>query len=145
MGIWSAASRSTRCIDAHFQHERLDLRHPRGGGPKYLETPTISSASEHMQSIAKTVLEPGGPADGMREVTEHISEQVKILAPVEFDDLRRSAHPKVTDDGEVVYDRPPEQPRLTEEELKAKDRLRDLDYGVSVRHGRGHGPSSRWG
>lgn len=98
-----------------------------------------------MESVAKTVLEPGGPADGMRHAVDHISDQVAVLAPVEFDDLRRSAHPTVTDDGAIVYDRPPEQPRLTEEQLKAKSRLRTLGYGENVRAGRGHGESSRWG
>jgi hypothetical protein len=51
----------------------------------------------------------------------------------------------VTDNGSVVYDRPPEQPRLTEEQLKAKSRLRDQGYGENIRHGRGTGDSSRWG
>lgn len=132
-------------IYAHYQHEGLDLRHPRGGQAKFLEQPVISGVDSHMQAVAKTVLEPGGPADGMRDVVENVSGKVKELAPVEFDDLRRSAHPTVTDNGRVVYDRQPEQPRLTEEQLKAKDRLRDQGYAENVRHGRGYGPDSKWG
>lgn len=109
-------------------HEGLDLNHERGGQAKFLEAPTVGGASEHMATLAKTVLEPGGPADGMREVVDGLSGKVGELAPVEFDDLRRSGHPSVEDDGVVVYDKPPEVPRLSEEELKAKSRLRDLGY-----------------
>jgi hypothetical protein len=118
------------------QHEGIDLNHPRGGQAKFLEAPTVGAASEHMARVAKTVLEPGGPADGMIEVVDSIGDKVRELAPVEFDDLRRSAHPSVEDDGVVRYDRPPEVPRLSEAELKAKDRLRSLGYAHNVRVGR---------
>jgi phage gp36-like protein len=67
-------------VYAHYQHESLDLRHPRGGGAKYLEQPTIGGVDGHMQALAKTVLETG-PADGMRDVVEDISGKVKELAP----------------------------------------------------------------
>jgi hypothetical protein len=44
---------------------------------------------------------------------------VATKAPVLYSNLRASGHPIVTDDGVVIYDRPPRQHRLTEEELKA--------------------------
>lgn len=55
---------------------------------------------------------------------EHLSGQVKVHAPILFNNLRRSGHPIVTLDGRTIYDRPPEQRRLTEEELRALNRLR---------------------
>jgi hypothetical protein len=44
---------------------------------------------------------------------------VATHAPVLYSNLRASGHPIVTDDGTVIYGRPPRQHRLTEEELKA--------------------------
>lgn len=123
-------------VYARYQHEGLDFKHPRGGQAKYLEQPWLSEAENRVRTVAKTVLEPGGPQDGMRDVVEGGAEDVKTHAPVEFDDLRRSGHPSVEDDGVVVYDRPPEVPRLSEDELRAKSRLRSLGYANNVRRGR---------
>ena len=54
---------------------------------------------------------------------EHLSDQVKVQAPILFNHLRRSGHPVVTKDGRVIYDREPEVHRLTEEQLRAQSRL----------------------
>jgi hypothetical protein len=109
-------------IYAHYQHERLDLHHPRGGGPKYLERPLYEDASLFMEIIAENLLKDG-PVRGMAQCMEHLSARIEITAPVLFWNLRRSGHPMVTSDGEIVYDREPYQHRLTEEELKAEGRL----------------------
>lgn len=114
-------------IYAHYQHEGLDLRHPRGGEALYLQRPTLGDASQHMQKIADRTLQPEGPKGGMKDVVEDISRAVSVRAPVDFNNLRRSAHPTVTDNGAVVYDRPAEQRRLTEAELEALGDLRDGD------------------
>lgn len=108
-------------VYAHYQHEGLDLAHPRGGQAKYLEQPLLSGSEDWMRTVAKSLLEEG-PADGMKDVVERVSGKVSEHAPVEFDHLRRSGHPTVTDDGATVYDRPPEVGRLSEEELKAERR-----------------------
>ena len=66
---------------------------------------------------------------------ENLAEEggVAKLAPVELGDLKSSGHPTVESDGHVVYDRPPRQHRLTEQELKAKgqaiDALKRLGMG----------------
>lgn len=105
------------------QHEHLDWHHPRGGGPKYLERPLMSGYRDYLSDYAKTVLTDGGqPA--MKRSMEHLSDQVELTAPVEFTDLRRSGHPSVTLGGRTVYDRPPKQRRLTEDELRVKSRAR---------------------
>lgn len=50
---------------------------------------------------------------------------VARVAPIELGDLRASGHPTVESDGHVIYDRPPRQHRLTEDELKVKGEARE--------------------
>jgi hypothetical protein len=108
-------------VYAHFQHERADLRHPRGGGPFYLQRPLFDHYREYLDDYARTVLHDGGqPA--MRRSMEHLSDEVEVTAPREWGDLRRSGHPKVEVGGRTVYDRAPKAARLTRAELKAKSR-----------------------
>lgn len=128
-------------VYAHFQSERLDLHHPRGGGPKYLTKPLMAHYRDYLTDYARTVLDDGGqPA--MKRSMEHLSDQVEITAPREWGDLMRSGRPKVTLGGRTIYDRPPKAARLTAAELKAKSRaiLRQrLAEGLSVyftRHGK---------
>jgi hypothetical protein len=110
-------------IYAHYQHEGLNLHHPRGGGPKFLEKPLMDGYRDYLGDYARTVLADGGqPA--MKRSAEHLSDAVELTAPVEFSDLRQSGHPSVTLGGRTVYDREPKVARLTAEELKAKSRLR---------------------
>lgn len=112
-------------VYAQYQHEGLDLRHPRGGQAKYLEQPLYENYGDYYRALADNVLE-GSLAAAMEDNVEDLSGHVFDLAPVEFYDLRGSGHPTVSSDGEVVYDRPPIQARLTPAELRAKDRLRAL-------------------
>lgn len=105
------------------QHEHLDWHHPRGGQAKFLEKPLMDHYRDYLGDYAKTVLTDGGqPA--MKRSMEHLSDQVEVTAPVEVNDLRRSGHPSVTLGDRTVYDRPPKQARLTDEELRAKSRAR---------------------
>jgi len=108
---------------AHYQHERLDLHHPRGGGAKYLESPLMEHYREYLAQIAHGVLDDGGDR-GMAHAMEHLSDQVEFRAPWEFGDLMHSGHPVVERGTLTVYDRPPKRHRLTEAELRAKSRLR---------------------
>lgn len=112
-------------VYAHYQHERLDLRHPRGGGAKYLEKPLYDHYGQYLKQYARRVLDDGGQR-AMKNAAEHLSDEVEFTAPREFGDLLRSGHPVVTQDGHVIYDRPPKQHRLSEAELRAKARLRHL-------------------
>lgn len=106
-------------VYARYQHEDLSLRHPRGGGAKYLSRPLFEHKDEYLERIARDVLR-GRAVDAMRINMNDLSKQVRHTAPVEFGDLRKSGHPSVKDHGKVAYDRPPEVHRLTEEEIKAK-------------------------
>jgi len=126
---------------AHYQHERMDLHHPRGGSAKYLERPLMDGYRDYLDDYARTVLTDGGqPA--MRRSMDHLSDAVEVTAPREWGDLRKSGHPKVTLADRVVYDRPPKAARLTAEELKAKSRAtmrQRLAEGLTVyfmRHGK---------
>jgi hypothetical protein len=120
-------------IYAHFQHEGLDFKHPRGGGALYLQRPIMDSYDGYLQRYADGVLDEDGGKDAMIEAAEDLAEAVAREAPVELGDLRGSAHPKVTSGDGVVYDRPPLVGRLSEDELKAKDKARDALEGALSR------------
>ena len=114
-------------VYAHYQHERMDLRHPRGGGAKYLERPLYDHYDEYLREYANQVLNAGdGGLRAMKNAAEHLSDEVETSAPREFGDLLRSGHPSVTQGGLVKYDRAPKQHRLSDGELRAKARLRKL-------------------
>lgn len=79
-----------------------------------------------MQIFADGLLKPHGLQDAGIHIAEKGVTMVEEHAPVEFGDLRKSGHPKVTKDGATIYDRPPVVGRLSEAELKAKHRTTDL-------------------
>lgn len=114
-------------VYAKYQHERLDLQHPRGGHAKYLERPLFDNSGTYLRRIADSVLSDGGK-EGMIKSMEDLAGDggVATEAPVLWGDLRRSGHPIVEDDERPIYDRPPLSRRLTEEELRAKGRLLPL-------------------
>jgi hypothetical protein len=55
----------------------------------------------------------------MSRVAERLDDDSARLTPKETTVLARSGHPTVTDEGALVYDRAPEVPRLSDEELRA--------------------------
>lgn len=119
----------------------MEFRHPRGGGPKYLEKPLMDHYRDYLDDYAKTLLHDGG-VPAMRRSVEHLSDAVELTAPREWGDLMSSGHPSVTQGERTVYDRPPKAARLTKEELRVKSRaiLRmRLAEGLTVyftRHGK---------
>jgi hypothetical protein len=112
-------------VYAHYQHEHLEFRHPRGGRALYLQAPLYEHYEGYLADYARDVLDDGGQ-HAMERSVEHLSDQVELLAPREFGDLMRSGHPEVYSGERRVYDNPPGQHRLTEAELKMKARLRHL-------------------
>jgi hypothetical protein len=107
-------------IYAQAQHEHLDWNHPRGGQALYLQAPLMEKHAEYMQKIADGILDDGGK-HAMEECVEDLAEEggVATHAPILYANLRASGHPTVSEDGVTIYDRPPRQHRLTEEELRA--------------------------
>lgn len=122
-------------VYAHYQHEGVELNHPRGGGAKFLEGPLYDHTSRYLQTIADRVLDEG-VARPMIDAMEHLSDQVLEHSPVEFGDLRDSGHPVVVDGGDVVYDRAPVAHRLSKEELAAKSELTETGLRLHKRSDR---------
>jgi len=112
-------------VYAHYQHEGDDFEHPDGGQAHYLRDPLFSNSEKYVRNLANGLVDHEGSRlhDAMVENMEHLSDQVEILAPREFDDLAKSGHPTVTEEGKKTYDRPPRVARLTEDELKLKSRI----------------------
>lgn len=106
-------------VYAKYQHEGLDLKHPRGGHALYLTEPLFTNRNDYFEDLARTALDDGGKS-GMISAMEHLAGEVADQAPVLWGDLRRSGHPFVDDNGVRMYDRAPLARRLTEEELRAK-------------------------
>lgn len=100
-------------VYAHRQHEELGWKHPHGGQAKYLSTPLYANAGIYLQRLADAVLEGSLDQAMIQNVTE-LADQAADLAPVQplLGVLRGSAHPWVTSNGAVIFDRPPVYPRL---------------------------------
>jgi hypothetical protein len=113
-------------VYAHYQHERLDLHHPRGGMAKYLERPLMDNYRVYLEEYAREVLSEDGGHGAMKRAMEDLAGLGGVArhAPVEFSDLRMSGHPQVKLGDETIYDRPPVRHRLTKEELRIKSRIR---------------------
>lgn len=112
-------------VYAHYQHERLDLRHPHGGHARYLAVPLFTRFRKYCKDYADS-FSKGAALDSLKRSMEDLSDQVEWHAPLEFGDLSRSGHPMVLLDQVVHYDRPPKQHRLSKSELRIKNRLRRL-------------------
>lgn len=59
-------------VYAHYQHERLDLKHPRGGMARYLTVPLFHNRNAFLTLVAETILQDGG-IRGMAKAMEHLS------------------------------------------------------------------------
>jgi len=113
---------------AQDQHESVWYKHPAGGKAKYLSDPLFVKSGVRLQRLANRVLD-GRLREGMIDEAEDLVNDVYEEAPWEFADLRASGQPIVRDDGAIIYDRPPNQGRLTQADLDAKDDLRELGLG----------------
>jgi hypothetical protein len=111
-------------VYAKYQHESLDLRHPRGGGGKFLTRTLFAEYRGIYRGLARDALRPRGLVSAAIVGSEKLSKGVYKNAPHEFNDLRNSGHPTVKDAGRFVYNRPPVVKRLSKSQLKAKDRAR---------------------
>lgn len=100
--------------------------HPRGGQQDALRDSLLERTDEWMQTLADGLITTEGSdlRHAASDVAEGIAKRYALLAPIDVGDLRVSSHPTVTDDGAVVYDRPPLVPRLSRDQLKAKSKHR---------------------
>ncbi len=77
-----------------------------GTGVKYLTGPQMESYPLWLQRLADKLLdEPRGLRGEAEDVAEDWAQAAARRAPKESGDLVRSATPRVTDDGRVVYQR----------------------------------------
>lgn len=107
---------------AKRQHEELDYDHPQGGEAKFLANEVQENHRRYLDDIADRTLRDG-PQEAMEDAVEDLvlgsskrapigppqgsgGEQGEEIARLHPGLLRASGHGKVTDDGEVVYDKP---------------------------------------
>jgi hypothetical protein len=114
---------------AEVQERHREFNHPRGGKAGYLGDHLVGSTSRYMRELAERLVTPDGSEiqQAARDIADDLSAAVRRDAPVEFDFLRRSGHATVTDNGEVIHDKGPEVPRLSDEQLRDRHRRHDLD------------------
>jgi hypothetical protein len=126
-GRWRGAVEVNQ-VYAHYQHAHPEFKHPRGGQAFYLQAPLYRYYRLYYRTIAQHAITSEGTdlKGGFAQVTEHLSKQVYIHAPREFEHLRNSGHPYVTRDGVKVYNRQPLVKRLSERELRENGHLRYL-------------------
>lgn len=109
---------------AKYQHERMDLFHPHGGKDHYLTDPLFDHVRQIMGALARAAITSRG--SNLRvEMVEQVEAWVarsRVQTPIWWGDLPNSHAPTVVDDGARVYARPPKARRLTDEELKHKNR-----------------------
>lgn len=108
-------------VYARYQHQRMDLVHPRGGGPLYLTLPFFSNYADYLQQVADAFLD-GDPQNAMADAMEALNTAMADATPILFNNLRRSGRPMVISNGAKVYDRAPWQRRLTKAQLRAQRR-----------------------
>lgn len=115
-------------VYAKYQHENAQFKHPDGGKAFYLRDPLFEGIDSHMAKLAEGAIDASGSRlkEAAIEVSEDLATGVYEQAPLEFGDLKASAHPKVSDDDGVIYDRPPLVKRQSEEDLRIKGHLRNL-------------------
>lgn len=110
------------------------MNHPGGGQAHALQQALYQQIDLILRDLADGLLSEDGLQEAGRKAAERMAQRYYELAPFEFGDLKGSTHPTVTDDGEVVYDRPPGVHRLTEDELREKGELRRLGFGHELSH-----------
>jgi hypothetical protein len=97
---------------AAYQHVHRDLRHPRGGGPDYVSMPLAARHGEWIRSYAGSVLR-GSQVEALAGAMDDLNDYVRVLAPLDLDNLRQSGGFQIFEGGQLVYSRPAAVPRLT--------------------------------
>lgn len=107
-------------VYAHYQHAGINrftggpLVYHRGGEAHFLKNALEDHYAEYMRSLARAVLTSKGSRlkEAMVKVGETIADYAEADAPYETGALKGSTHVRVTSNGEIVYDRPPQVGRL---------------------------------
>jgi hypothetical protein len=62
VGEWRGPDVQDAVNYAILQHERMDYKHPKGGGPKYLEWPLMRSMATFRQDLVELCALSGNPS-----------------------------------------------------------------------------------
>jgi hypothetical protein len=94
--------------------------HPGGGIPAFLGSQVKGTGLQDIHSWVSNALGERRPVvDSAADTVNEYIRGVRNLAPKQTGNLSKSGAGQVISDGAVVYDRPPEVPRLSKEELAA--------------------------
>lgn len=101
---------------AQNQHETESFNHPYGGRSHYLGGPLLENALILVQRVANSAVTEGGSnlRGEMRDIADTLNDYVVRNAPRDpdvGDVLANSGSPWVTDNGAIVYSRPPKAGR----------------------------------
>lgn len=110
-------------IYAHWIHENPQFEHPNGGKAYFLRDPLFANIESYMEWAASGLFSSDGRwtyRDAWAQNMEKLAAAAAAQTPREFLNLIKSGHPVVEQDGVTFYDRPPEVPRLPDEELQAQ-------------------------
>lgn len=94
--------------------------HPGGGIEDFLGSQIQGTGMRDMLTwVAQAIGEKRPIAESAADTVDDYIRGVRNLAPKQTGNLSKSGAGQVTSDGVVVYDRPPEVPRMSKEQLKA--------------------------
>lgn len=121
-GRWGAHVEVNQ-IYAHYQESHPEFHHPDGGQAFYLRDTVYLGT--WLADLAVGLIDQYGVGiqPGLRQVAEGMAKGVYLRAPWEFNDLRKSGRPYVTRHGGIVWERPPDVGRLSEEQLRLKHKV----------------------
>lgn len=100
------------------EHEELHYKHPRGGGPKYVQDPFFSNLVNFIHILANNAVTVDGSdlRDAAQVIAREMNQFVERKAPVKTNVLRRSGSAYVLDDGQEVFRIPQRAPYNWEKE-----------------------------
>jgi hypothetical protein len=114
-------------VYAHFQHERTDLRHPRGGTAHYLRNPLFAGTPRWLRQVGAQMTHRNMVSIFV-DIADDLSGGVAQEAPEFMGDLRNSGEPRVKEGGRFVW-RGTAMPRLSNAYADAKTALWHSIYG----------------
>jgi hypothetical protein len=94
---------------AAAEHENSPhiFKHPRGGGPKFIEIPFETGHGEMLEKLASSFPDL---LSGAIEAVQKFDEWLDTNAPERADVLKRSGNLYVEEDGGIVFEKPQEAP-----------------------------------
>lgn len=121
-------------VYAKFQHERIELKHRKGGKAHYLRDPLYAGMNRWLRGTARRMTRERMVVI-FTDIADDLSGGVADQAPEWIGDLRNSGQPRVKDRGRFVY-QGTHAPRLSKRVAEAKSKSWHEFYGVPFSRGR---------